>query len=361
MEPFKFDSSSGSPFQGGVVINGYTSFRWTERYRGISEFEFEAPLSKGLVQLLPLGTFISHVDTKEVMIVEDHQIKEDKDKDPVVKITGRGLDSAFEQRIVGANQAWANAVPPTEYILVAAASLGVQIKKLIDDHVVVGGSLADANNELPYLAVFNTVPAVAAAERVVKRQTLSKAVEDLLDVGDFGLKIDRQDTGIVNMTIHAGVDKSSTVTFAWIVGELDSAQYLWSSRKRKNTALVRGRYVEQFVYGAEAKWDRRIVLVDGSDLDDYLDTAPSGATLTAIRTKMSTRGAEVLRMQHDINMAQVEVSAFNQFRYRADYNIGDVVSVAGNYGAVVLRRVTEYTEIEDENGEIGQPTLSNLT
>lgn len=366
MEPFKFVSTSGSPFQGGAVINGYTSFRWTERYRGAGEFEIEAPLSRGLIQFLPLGTFISHLDTKDVMIVEDHQIKEDRDKDPTVKITGRSLVTAFEQRIVGSSKAYND--PPTfvEYILPAAASLGVQIKKLIDDHVTAAGlsgsvPAGDLNEELPYLAIFNTVPALAVVERVVKRQTLFKAVVDLLDVYDFGLKVERQDTGVVNMTIHPGTDKTTAVTFAWIVGELDTAEYLWSNRKRKNTALVKGRYLEEFVYGPEAKWDRRVLLVDGTDLDDYLDTAPTGGTATAIRTKMAARGAEALRMYHDINMANVEVSQFNQYRYRVDYNIGDIVSVSGNYGAVVSRRVTEYTEIEDESGEVGQPTLEALT
>jgi hypothetical protein len=152
------------------------------------------------------------------------------------------------------------------------------------------------------------------------------------------------------------------VTFAWIVGELDSAEYLWSSRKRKNTAYVKGRFIEEFVYGVESKWNRRVLLVDGSDLDDYLDNAASAAAQAAtIRAKMAARGAEALEQQNDLNMAQVEVSASNQYRYRTDYNIGDIVSVAGNYGAVTLRRVTEYTEIEDEKGETGHPTLSALT
>jgi len=362
MEPFKFDSSVGSPFQGGVVINGYNSFRWTERYRGTGEFEIEAPLSSGLVQLLPLGTFISHIDTLEVMIVEDHQIKEDKDKDPTLRITGRGLDSAFEQRIVGSNLAYNDPpAPGTEYKLVAAASLGVQIKKLIDDHIL-AANLADQNEELPYLATFNTVPAVAAVERIVKRQTLYKAVNELLEVGDYGIKIDRQTSGIVNLTVHAGIDRSTIVTFAWVVGELDAAEYLWSSRKRKNTAYVKGRFLEEFVYGPQSKWNRRVLLVDGSDLDDYLDTAAvANANAAVIRQKMATRGAEALEQQNDINMAQVEVSAYNQWKYRVDYNIGDVVSVSGNYGAVALRRVTEYTEIEDEKGETGHPTLEALT
>jgi hypothetical protein len=48
-------------------------------------------------------------------------------------------------------------------------------------------------------------------------------------------------------------------------------------------------------------------------------------------------------------------------RYRADYNIGDIVYVIGNYDIAQKMRVTEYAEIEDENGEVGYPTLSMLS
>lgn len=361
MEVFKFVSTSGSPFQGGAVVNGATSIRWTERFREASEFEIDAPLSSGLAQFLPLGTFLSHVDTKEVMIVEDHQINEEKDQDPVLKITGRALQCFFENRIVGSSLGYNDPAPPgLEYNLAANTSLGAQVKKLIEDHVILA-NLADGGEELPYLAIFDAVPAAAVAARVVKRQTLLEAVQDLLETGDLGLKTERQDSGIVNMTVHAGIDKSSGVTFEWVVGELDEAEYLFTSRKAKNVAYVKGRYVEEFVYTGPSKWNRKVLLVDGSDLDDYLDTTPTGAAATTIRQKMAARGTEALEQHHnELNMAQVTISPETQFRFRRDYNIGDIVAVAGNYGAVTLRRVTEYTEVEDENGESGQPILSAI-
>jgi hypothetical protein len=360
MEPFKFESTSGSPFQGGGVINGYTTFRWTERYRGTNEFEIDAPLSSGLQSVLPLGTLISHIDTKSVMVVEDHQISEEIDKESMLKITGRGLDSFFEQRFVGANLAWNDPEPPAaEYILPAGPSLGLQIKQMIDDHIILA-NLVDAGDELPYLEIVNATPDLEAVERVVKRSDLYSAVNELLDVGDYGMKVERQGNGMVNIVIHAGVDVSADVTFAWIVGELDKAEYLWTSRERKNTAYVKGRYVEEFVYTGASKWQRRVVIVEADDLDDYLEAAPTGEELATIRQKMATRGSEALDKHNDLDLAQVDVSAENQHRYRGDYNIGDIVAVSGNFGAVALRRVTEYTEVEDENGETGHPTLSAL-
>jgi hypothetical protein len=46
------------------------------------------------------------------------------------------------------------------------------------------------------------------------------------------------------------------------------------------------------------------------------------------------------------------------YQYRRDYNIGDLVSIDGNFGQTAVMRVIEYAEIEDENGNSGHPTLA---
>ena len=361
MELFKFTSTSGSPFLEGEMINSAKRITWVERYREPGEFKIEAPLESGLREFLPIGTFISHVNTEEVMLVEDHNYKDDKEKGPYIAVTGRSLEIVTENRIVGANYAYGTPTPPPPEYILAAAPLGAQVATLISQHIL-AGQVADPNDEIPYLVVTNAIPSEGEQiERVMKRHPVHKAVLELLGLGNYGVRTIRQPDGNVRIELHKGIDRSSTVSFSWVAGEIDSSEYLLSTRKNKNTALVKGRYVEQMVYTTGAnKYDRRVLLVDASDLDDYLDETPTGALLTDIRTKMTERGQREIRINNDVNIVRSDISDRTKFRYRRDYQVGDIVSIDGAFSAFDNRRVTEFTEIEDENGESGHPTLEIL-
>ena len=104
MEVFKF-ISSGEPtiLTEGRMIQKVKSIMWTERYRDTGEFEIVGQLSSGLREFLPIGTLLSHADTLEVMFVDNHEIDEDENEDPIIKITGRSLEAYLENRIVGTN------------------------------------------------------------------------------------------------------------------------------------------------------------------------------------------------------------------------------------------------------------------
>lgn len=96
MDLFRFNDPN--TFTSGQTIDEWDSASWTERYRDPGEFEIKAKLSSGLREFLPLGTLISHHKTLEVMVVENHQIAEDVDSDPLLTITGRSLQTLLESR-----------------------------------------------------------------------------------------------------------------------------------------------------------------------------------------------------------------------------------------------------------------------
>lgn len=360
MDLFKYDSPSLSPFRYGVPIDQATTKRWTERYRGEGEIELKAPVSSGLHLSLPPKTFVGNVDSTEVMVIEDHVIEEPEDEDPTVTIFGRTVDALLYQRVVGMELAHSSLAPPaTEFLISGSLSTGEQVRYLIEQHIL-ASEVSDANNALPYFAVATYDTFDDADERVIPRGYLRTAVGELLDSYDLGLKTVRLSTGVVNLVIHKGVDRSETVIFSYETGEFVSAEYLRTIRNLKNTAYVKGRYVESLVYTGFSGLDRRVLFVDASDLDDYFTETPSPSEITAIRTLMGTRGYEALSAHRELTISQVEVSSGASAKFRKDYGIGDIVTIDGNYGSSGLRRVTEYTEIEDEEGESGHPTLSVL-
>ena len=369
MDLFKYNSPD--TFRGGEAINGWDSVSWSERYRAAGDFQIQARLSSGLRTFVPIGTLISHLNTLEVMIVENHQIQEDNETDPTLTITGRSLQCVLEERIVGQNFNWPAAPPASlavSAVTLAAANTYAQAVTLVNSHIQTG-TVVVAGDAIPALVAATSLSAPMTSEaRTINRGNVCERLNEILEVDDLGIRVIRSHNfaGLPNpgnnttLLVHAGIDKRNTVVFSTKNGDIASADYLWSIKKLKNAALVTGRYVETMVYGPETGRDRRVMLVDGTDLDGYLDATPTGATLTTVRAAMMTRGTQALKAQKQLALSRTDVATVPTYHYRVDYNIGDIVSVDSSYGPIASMRVVEYVEIEDENGSSAQPTLEMI-
>jgi hypothetical protein len=82
------------------LVEGYSSCIWTERFAAPGEFEIKTPHINAMRTLLPEDTLISHLDTREVMMVENHVIEVNDEGVPELVITGRDLKTWLEHRYV---------------------------------------------------------------------------------------------------------------------------------------------------------------------------------------------------------------------------------------------------------------------
>lgn len=374
MDFFKFNIDPGSPtiLRKGEIINGISKSMWVERYRGSGDFQFTAPVSSGLRELLPAGTFISHIDSEEVMVVENHDIPEQGNTSPDITITGRDLVSVLEQRIVGANFNWpitgGTALPLPEYTA-SAAKTWVQARQLINDHIhpSVVLNASDAINGIRTEYDIQATGVGSSVESIIPIGTVYQRLFELLAVDDLGIKSVRPGptspysgtNEYVVFLIHDGIDRRNQVLISYDSGEIKSADYLWSNKKKKTGALVVGRWVQVMVGGSSSGFDKRVTQIDGSDIDGSFSSAPTGTDLTDVQTLMTTRANQVLASMNDVIIVKPEMSeSLSRYSYREDYRIGDIVTIIGNYGIQSAMRVTEYVEIEDQNGETGYPTLA---
>jgi hypothetical protein len=102
------------------------------------------------------------------------------------------------------------------------------------------------------------------------------------------------------------------------------------------------------------------MIVDASDIDNQFSAYPQGADLTAVINKLLIRGYEALAQQSNVAITNAKISSSSQtYKYRTDYNVGDIVSVRGDYNTSARMRVIEHVEIEDETGESSYPTLTD--
>lgn len=333
---------------------------WVERYNEAGEFEIVAKLSSGLADFLPPDSIISHADTLDVMIVENVEIDQPIDADPTIKISGRSFVSYLDNRIVGVNQARSSSTI-VDYKQVSADSW-VQAVRIINEHI---NAPTDPGDKLTNFAATTKLTGTGTREeRVFAQGTVYARLLEILDVDDTGVKFVRRNTfpGTISTQnlfyIYKGTNRANKVHFSWKSGDLDSLKYLFTNKKYKNAALVKGRYIYVMVQGSEANYDRKIMMVDADDIDGKLSAPPTGTALNNVVAAMQTRGRQALKAQSKVTINSSDVSDNSNYRYRRDYNIGDLVTLDGNFGQKAVMRVSEYAEVEDENGESGHPTLS---
>lgn len=353
----------------GIFLNRLKSVMWIERYRDPGEVTIIGRIKDGIQDQLPRGSFVSHLDTDEIMIVENHEINDVRGKDALVTITGRSFESYLEQRVVMGNNAWLN----LEY-LIAADSPHNQAVKLLKDHITTIVATGD-NTTTPAVLQGNIIPFVdvltdiseegTVALRGLKRGNLHARLLELLVIDDLGVKTIRPGRGYsetaenTSLVIHKGIDRSNSVIFSYDTNEIENADYLWSIKKYKNAASVSGRWINVLVETGITGYDRRIMQVDAPDIDEVYSSPPTGANLETVKAAMVVRGLDALSAQNEIALVKADISkGIKQSIFRQDYDVGDIITIAGDYNETKPMRVTEYVEIMDEKGLTGYPTLS---
>jgi len=346
----------------GQIINNTTSTLWVERYQDAGEFEIVAPLSAGLKDFLPTGTLISHMDTREVMIVENHEIKDNTNGMPETVTTGRSMEILLERRPPALKQHWSIGTTPSKYT-VPAGSYSDKAMTVIADSldklpvaglVVTKGTVGDAGESYP----FEEVSINADGYSVLQNQ---------LNLGKFGIKTTRETGGAgdwYTWTVHGGVDKSESVAFTHGADEIVSANYLFSNKTFADSAFMFSTWTSTFVISYSnplGNYGQSMVVIDCTDLDEHHETLPTSGERTTLRADMVTRANKQLAANNHTVISNVEIAQNTlRHKYRRDYNIGDIVGVSGDYNASTTMRVTEYVEIEDETGEKNYPTLSAI-
>lgn len=374
MDIFKFNQPGTQEvyLKHATLINGIKSVMWVERYRDPCEFKIVAPVSSGIREILELGSFISHVNTFEVMVVESHEILDNEAGESEITITGRSLEVLLEQRVVGAHQEFPldPGLELAEYGLTENVTWE-QCLQLVREHAI-EGYVIDENDAFIGLRIGHQVVLGVGEEiyRPVKRGILHKRLLEIMEVDNLGIRSERpnplspfeMEPDVVGIFIHKGTDRTRQVNFSYTDGDFGNAQYLWSKKKEKNAALVTGKWLEtMWADSAYSGADRRVMMIDASELDESYSDPPTDPERSEIIGKMETLARQTLAAQRSVAIAKVEIEPnSDRYMYRRDYQVGDLVGVDGEFDTQAVMKVTEYVEIEDETGERGYPTLSGL-
>jgi hypothetical protein len=374
MDFFKFipNETDHSFLEQGEYINGIKTATWIERYRPPGEFEITAPVNTNMRTFLPPGTIISHIDTHEAMMVETISLDEDvNDKEPVFVVKGRSLEAWLNERNVGQDvDEFGGAVVFLSDYTMAFDTSWNQIADLINLHINLGPGGAPLLNAedaaLGFTAVSNEQHTAGgdAQIRIVKRGPLHTRVLELLQIDDFGIKVVRPNPANANplvteFRIHNGNDLSADVIFSHVAGDIQRARYLWSNRGYKNAAYVVSTYNERRYRVPIAGYNQRTMFLDASFIDSQWTDWPTGTDRDDILTAMQIFAIDAVSASSQTSYLEaVEIAKTSSYKFREHYDVGDLVTVNGNYDVESVMRVTEHVEFQDENGQTGYPTLS---
>lgn len=379
------------------IVNDILTVKWIERYREPGEFSITAYPTDAIRTRLALGTLVTHLETQDIMMVEDHEIDESGDADPVITITGRSLTAFLENRIgIPNNLSLSNWTyyggsdytdSPRVYNFTADTTVNMTkrlIKDQIGSYALNANTTATASNRdgIPRTEVVSTfvgtdpVGAIGTdpeKDMVVDRGPLLPSVIKLLESMDAGLKIIRPSPSasgaasiVIKFQIHKGVDKSETAIFSNDFGDLEGTRYFWSNRKYKTSVVVNSAYYIEVMRPTTGSggFNERVMYLDASDAIPEGSPRPDGtissAQVTAFQNILKRRGEEALAAAKLEQYLETSITPNSRLKYRKDYNIGDIVYIRGNYGVSTKMRVVEYAEFEDATGESGVPTVKAI-
>lgn len=406
----------------GRPIEGLSSLIWTERFRDAGEFELKTARVDETLALLPEMSFVALRESREVMIVERHQIDKTAGY-PVLTIKGRTLDAFLENRALEGPVSNKKYYMPIKYTNSEAASLLIwnAIVNPTDEditRVAAPKGSHDPLDKIPFVVVTDSSETSdPKKKRWLKGGSVYPQILDVLRRGRLGLRIVRPpsgpaiavdydeetESGVVTerldnvarlrFDVYNGTDRRANrpnaVIFTTAKRDLTEDQYLRSIEALKTMVMiVPGKLDARRYYRDRASdkdlsgWDRRVTWLDGGEPDlEEIPEKPDEKDTTADdidkwrekRDRIKERNAQTMAdFREDLrDMADVEfeksdrvklldakVSELSPFKYNRDYFLGDKVTFIGDYGFREDMQVVEYVRAFDGKTEQGYPGLA---
>lgn len=376
------------------IFEDYTSLIWTERFGTYGEFLLTSSKVEDTLTSLPLGSFITLRDTYEVMVVETHSIEPNQaDGTPELKISGRSLDSFFENRVLVPSvygESWNLLQSYTPQQMLA-----LLIWNAICNNTEQDPTKAEDDFPIPQIDSKLYHPKVAVSLGPVKLQTpinwsLSagavseqlKTIQQAYQLGirtlrpinvessytkiSFDTTVDSSTRGLpiieydiadntkLRFDVYQGIDRTvdqtvvSPVIFSVSSGHVTKPKYLKSIKNAKNQGVVISEW-GTFIFPQDLALDGflcKSALIDGGSREFQ---------------QLVSYSALELQKSQVLAMADGEIAPSSPYKYGVDYFLGDTITFSGSYESDTPMFVNEIVRTSDLNGETISPGIMNYS
>lgn len=330
-----------------AVIDAFKSLIWTKRYFTCGDFELYVPADESLLQYLQPDYFLTRDDDDSVMIIERLEIQTDVENGDFYIVSGRSIESVLARRIVAS-------------LTVVDASEVVQgIKQLIVRHTDDGDP--SSFRAIPGLVIDDSLTLSKSILTQFTGDVLLDAVTSICTRFGIGLKMTLSGSTIT-LSFYEGSEVD--VIFSPEFDNMLNSKYVFDTTNYANYAKIHGEGQGTSRIGVSISgviptptgFALRELYVDARDM------SPDGGAISSgdYILMLAERGREKLA-QHAVTQSfEAEIEPQTSFRYKIDYNLGDIVTVTNEYGVTAKPRIVEIIESWDDTGYKAVPTFDAL-
>jgi hypothetical protein len=363
------------------VVDEFLSVIWTERYYGDSAIEMVVPASSELIKKLPVGTFLGLVGSEEVMILESWNIEDGK-----LKVSGISLMAWLNNRFVRTS-----AKHEDQYWYISGESAGWVLWAIVYYMCVVGSPFLNGSIDtgitnpeqlaipglglrdydqsggvvsvgIPFGPVYNAMKDIATTYQVGMQITLDSVSDTGYSLGFRSYKgLDRTSNQTLNSAVRFSpqMDSFTNIKELQSIAALKTLVYAFApgfKAEEGQPVLTTVPGVSALTGSQYTGFDLRAQLVFASDIT----TDQVGGDPAHLVNILNSRAHDELTKNHFVQAVDGEIVPESQFQYGTHYNLGDIIEVQGNSGAVQTARITEYIRSQDPAGEKAYPTVTMI-
>jgi len=338
-------------FEKIALIDAYESLLWTDRYNKPGEFEIYTPVADFALQYPVADNYLQIKESEHTMIIEDTTIESNVETGNHIKITGRSLESILDRRIV-----WTQ----TDI----SGNLQNGIKRLLMENII---NPSDPSRRIPNF-IFEDSTDEEITKLTMENQytgdNLLDIIETLCETNEIGYKILLSDEGNFVFSLYKGIDRSYRqevlpfVVFKPSFENIINSNYAELNSEAKTITLVAG----------EGEGTSRVTRVVGTGsgllrkelYTDARDIQSEDMSTADYYAKLDQRGTEKLKENKIKKTFDGECETTRMYVYKRDFDMGDCVQVANEYGMESPTRVVEYIWSSSAKGTTSYPTFEAL-
>ena len=307
------------------VIDEFSALIWIRRYQSPGEFELRTPYAAESKRLLIPENIIQKYDGEEVVeagVIENLQMTKDQ-----IVVKGRFLESYLERRLIKETQYYSGNAEDSMRSIVSNM-VSIPLLSLGTDHGL--------SERLEFQATYK--PVLTIIQKVCKGTTLGFRIRP-----DFSA---RQ----LFFEVYKGIDRTSStaakVVFSEKYDNLLNEQYTYDSTNYRTkafvTQLINDVRTAYSVGGGTGLGLREVHAATQVDTNER--------TAAEIKEAMERQGQRVLESRTINESFTFSTDAESPFRYRTDYDLGDLTHV--KHIAWNIDLALRISEIEEdyENG-----------
>lgn len=350
------------------IVDTAKSVIWHSVYFGVGDFEIYAQATEQNLTLLKKGYFVTRQNNDEVGIIEEIRVDFNLIDGYMITAVGRFAKILIDRRIIYKLSGHTNT--PT----ILRGNVEIAVRQVVQDNAI--NCTFDSRRNIAMLGLAglnNLTPVIVdengnAAQKQVSYKNLMEYTDGVLQEYGMSSKVIYNDSNKKLLySVFMGADRSTDntqgndpVIFSVDYDNLNSSTYDLNDTDYRNAALIggEGEGLERFyslLRGQQSGLQLREIFVDGSSINKtYTDDDDEEQTYTdAEYTAMLNQVGKSALQEHIVKETFTgEINAtFGVWKYGQDYFLGDIVTVQDNLiGKYVNSRITEVTEVQDENG-----------